>query len=69
MYNMLFVSSVSKPRNHSLTYREKNLEANLEDVKGFRGQGVGTQHFLCFGHEFGFRGLFNRATGKTKIWM
>jgi hypothetical protein len=47
------VICVSKPRNHSLTYREKNCRrgflrprhVNLEDGKGFRGQGV--HNFLC----------------------
>jgi hypothetical protein len=40
--------SIIEPRNHSLTWREKNRrrgrlrprQYNLEDVKGLRGQGV-----------------------------
>jgi hypothetical protein len=45
---LLIVICISRPRNHSLTYREKKLSPrplaaeadNLKDVYGFRGQGV-----------------------------
>jgi hypothetical protein len=49
LHNSIVVICISRPRNHSLTYREKNCrrghlrprQDNLEDVKGLRGQ-----HFL-----------------------
>jgi hypothetical protein len=43
------VICISRPRNHSLTYREKNCRRgiNLENVKGFCSQGVPTQNFMC----------------------
>jgi hypothetical protein len=77
------VICISRSRNHSLTYPEKNCrrghlrprQHNLEDVKGFRGQGV--HNIFCVsnikmtftltavvksnGREIGFRGLFEVA--------
>jgi hypothetical protein len=56
------------PRNHSLTYREKNCRRgrlrprlhNLEDVKEFRYQAVHDIFHVVKsnGRESGFRGLF-----------
>jgi hypothetical protein len=47
-FDHTIVICISRPQNRSLTYREKNCrrgrlrprQDNLEDVKGFRGQGV-----------------------------
>jgi hypothetical protein len=48
LFDHMIVICISKPRNRSLTYREKNCrrgrlrprQDNFEDVKGFRCQGV-----------------------------
>jgi hypothetical protein len=47
-HDMSIVVCISRPRNYSLGFREKNCrrgrlrprQDNLTDVKGFRGQGV-----------------------------
>jgi hypothetical protein len=48
LFDHTIVVCISRPRNRSLTYREKNCrrgrlrprQHNFEDVKGFRYQGV-----------------------------
>jgi hypothetical protein len=45
---IVICTRISRPRNHSLKYREKNClrprQDNVEDVKRFGGQGVHNMH-------------------------